>query len=100
MKILQIVPSLHGGGAEKFVIDLSNELSNTNEVIICSLFAVEKNMFMVDAINKNIKIITLNKKLGLDLKIFFDIYKLLKEEKPDVVNTHLRCIMCMPYTHY
>lgn len=92
MKILQIIPSLHGGGAEKFVIDLSNELSENNEVIICSLYNLEEDMFMAKSINKNIKIINLNKKLGIDLKIFFLVLKLILKEKPDVVNTHLRAL--------
>ena len=90
MKILQIIPSLHGGGAEKFVIDLSNELSIENEVIICSLYSIDKDMFMTKSIDKNVKIITLKKKLGLDIKIFFLVLKLVIKEKPDVINTHVR----------
>jgi len=97
MKILQIIPSLHSAGAEKFVIDLSNELAKTNEVIICSLFSIEENMFMVKQIDKNIKVITLNKRLGLDLQIFIKIYKLIQEEQPDVVNTHLRALFYSSY---
>lgn len=95
MKIIQIIPSLHGGGAEKFVIDLSNELSKNNELIICSLYSLNKDMFMMKDLNKNIRIITLNKKKGLDLKIFFKLYKLIKVEKPDIINTHLRALLYM-----
>ena len=70
LKILQLISSLHGGGAEKFCIDLSNELSKENEVVICSMFDIEENMFMAKKISKNIKVITLGKKVGFDIKIY------------------------------
>lgn len=39
MKILQIIPLLGTGGAEKFTIDLSNELANLgHEVVLVTLF--------------------------------------------------------------
>ena len=37
MKILQIIFSLSSGGAERFVVDLSNELSKTNDVTLLTL---------------------------------------------------------------
>lgn len=92
MKILQLISSLHGGGAEKFCIDLSNELSKENEVVICSMFDIEENMFMAKKISKNIKVITLGKKVGFDIKIFFKIFKIVKDEKPDIIHTHMRVL--------
>jgi glycosyltransferase involved in cell wall biosynthesis len=92
LKILQIVPNLNTGGAEKFCIDLSNELSKKNEVILCSLFDIDDSMFLAKKINNNVKIVTLGKKLGSDWKIFFKIFNLLKKEKPDAVNTHLKAL--------
>jgi len=93
MKILHIIPSLHGGGAEKFCIDLCNEMSKTHDVTICSLFDIEKDMFMAKAISSRVKVITLNKKLGFDSSIFFKIFKLMRKEKYEIVNTHLRALM-------
>ena len=93
MKILQIIPSMHGGGAEKFVIDLSNEFSKNDEVIICSLYNIKEDMFMLNMLSSKIKIITLNKKPGLDLHLFVRLYKIIKEEQPDVINTHLRALL-------
>lgn len=90
MKVLHIVPSLHGGGAEKFAIDLCNELSNENEVIICSMHNVTDDMFMAKTLQSNIRLITLDKKVGLSPFMFFKVYKLIKDENPDIVNTHLR----------
>ena len=37
MKILQISFSLSSGGAERFVVDLSNELGKTNDVTLLTL---------------------------------------------------------------
>lgn len=78
------------GGAEKFVIDLCNELSKKHEVIIYSLFNVTDSMLFVDNISNNIKVVTFNKKLGLDFSIFFKLIKSLNTDKPDIVNTHLQ----------
>lgn len=92
MKIIQVIASLTDGGAEKFVIDLSNELSKNNEVIICTLFDVTKDMYLAESLNKNIKVISFNKKKGLDIKVLFRLFNTIKIEKPDVINTHLRGI--------
>lgn len=92
MKILHIIPDLHGGGAQKFCIDLCNELSKEHDVTVCSLFAVEEHMFMAKALNQNVKRIVLNKQLGLDFSIFIKIFKLIREGQYDVVNTHLRAL--------
>ena len=43
MKILQIIFSLSPGGAERFVVDLSNELSKNNDVILLTLKDFTKN---------------------------------------------------------
>ncbi|QKJ22281.1 glycosyltransferase [Poseidonibacter lekithochrous] len=92
MKILQVIPNLNTGGAEKFCIDLSNELSKDNEVILCSLFDINESMFLANKINDNVKVVTLGKKLGADWKIFFKIYSLIKKEKPDIIHTHLKAL--------
>lgn len=92
MKILHIIPTLHGGGAEKFCIDLCNELSINHDVTICTLFPITEEMFMAKALDPKIHLISLDKKLGLDLSIFFKIYYLIKNRKYDIVNTHLRAL--------
>lgn len=89
MKILHIIPLLHGGGAEKFCIDLCNELSKEHDVTICALFDVEEHMFMAKALTPDVNVITLNKKIGFDPRIFFKIYTLVKNGDYDVINTHL-----------
>jgi glycosyltransferase involved in cell wall biosynthesis len=92
MKILHIIPDLHGGGAQKFCMDLCNELAKEHDVTVCSLFDVEEHMFMAQALNPNIKLITLHKKLGLDASIFIKLYHLIRNENYEVINTHMRAI--------
>ncbi len=92
MKILQIIPNLNSGGAEKFCIQLSNELSKSNEVVLCTLFDIDDSMIFAKEVHQNVKVVSLNKKLGLDIKIFFKLYQLLKKEKPDVIHTHLSAL--------
>lgn len=93
MKILHIIPSLHGGGAEKFCIDLCNEMSKEHDVTVCSLFDVGEEMFMAKGLSPDVKLVTSNKKPGLDVGVFFKIFKLIRQEKYDVVNTHLRALI-------
>lgn len=93
MRILQIIPLLHGGGAEKFCIDLCNELAKEHDVTVCALFDIGEHMFMAKALDPKVKVITLGKKLGFDIRMFFKLYTLVKNGQFDVVNTHLKALM-------
>jgi hypothetical protein len=62
MKIIQVINSLWNGGAEKLVVDLSNELAKTEEVIICSFRKLDPAMHFVKNISNNVRIISLDKK--------------------------------------
>lgn len=95
MKIVQIIPSLHMGGGEKFAINLSNSLSNdkTINVTLCVISKIEDEMLLKKLISNNINIICLNKNKGFDLRIFYKLNKLIKEINPDIVHTHLRSIV-------
>lgn len=92
MKIVQFIPNLNSGGAERFVVDLSNELSTNHEVYLFTLFDLDKHGFYKSEINTNIKVISFNKKLGVDLVIPYRILKELLRIKPDVVHSHLNAI--------
>ena len=93
MKILQVIPTLGSGGAERFVVDLSNELvANGHEVILCTLFDINKNSldsFFLKELDSKIKIISLNKSLGFDIKVFYKLYQVIKKNKPDIIHSHL-----------
>lgn len=93
-KIVQIIPTLGGGGAERFVVDLANELSKTNKVYLITLYDLVEgeNDFLRKDVDPNVIHISLGKKLGLDFNIFPRLYKFLRTNKPDIVNTHLSSI--------
>ena len=97
MKILQIIPQLGTGGAEKFTIDLSNELAKLgHDVTLVTLFDKSKMStleFYVDT--TKVKRVSLHKKRGFDLKCFISILSLIRDEKPNVVHAHVGAIKYM-----
>lgn len=93
MKILEIIPQLSQGGAERFVIDLCNEMSKEHEVVLVVLHNVDNHGFFRKELSKRVRLISMNKRMGMDWKLFFRLAKLIRKEKPDVVHTHLRGIV-------
>jgi glycosyltransferase involved in cell wall biosynthesis len=92
MKILHISPDLHTGGAQKFCVDICNELAKNeeDEVVLCSLEKMnEKQKIMFNNIHPNVKFICLDK-VGNGPQIIWKIFKMLWREKPDITHTHLR----------
>lgn len=93
MKIVEIIPQLNSGGAERFVVDLCNELARTHDVTLVVLHAVDKNGFFCKDLHKDVRLISMNKSMGLDMKLFFRLALLIKKEHPHIVHTHLNGIM-------
>jgi len=93
-KILQVIPNLTDGGAERFVVDLSNELvSRSHSVLLCSLFEFSKtDSFFLPLLNQQIEVVSLNKKLGFDWRLILKFRKLINTYQPDIIHTHLRSI--------
>ena len=91
MKIIEIIPNLGSGGAERFVVDLSNELSNKgHHVILCTLYPMKGPWgFYKEDINENVHIISMNKGIGFSLKILWRFYRFVKKEKPDIIHSHI-----------
>lgn len=90
MKILELHYSTSWAGAERFVVDLCNELANKHEVVLCTIEddnIPEKAYYKKD-LKKNIKYKNLKCQSGLQLKAIWRIYQIIKKEKPDIVHTH------------
>lgn len=89
MKVVQIIPQFGLAGAEIMCENLSYELMKLgNEVLVISLYNYHSSI--TERLEKNnIKVIYLNKHLGIDFSIARKLYKILKKERPDVVHTHL-----------
>ncbi len=94
MKILQLIPSLGHGGAEKFVCELSNELQR-KPAISCDI------ALMYDVVNpsigfigslRNVKYCSLHKKPGFSLQYLLKLYLFIRDNKYDVVHAHLNAI--------
>lgn len=90
MRILELSPSLAPGGAERFTVDLSNELSKTNDVTLLVMRKFRNSNFYQKELSKNIRYIQCNgsqskiSKLLQCLQVFYWILKL----KPDIVHAH------------
>jgi glycosyltransferase involved in cell wall biosynthesis len=89
VKILQIISNLGNGGAEKFVVELSNELSTDHSLTLCSFKKPENWMFRSKILNPRVKLISFNKGPGFSLLIYLKLYNLIKEIDPDIIHFHL-----------
>nr|WP_300862702.1 glycosyltransferase [uncultured Acetatifactor sp.] len=91
-KILHIVEAM-GGGVFTYIVDLANELAKNYDVYIA--YAVRrqtpadyKNYF--DARIQLIEVINFNRSINVakDVAVFFEITRIAKEVKPDVIHLH------------
>lgn len=91
LSIVHIIPTLGEGGAERFVVDLCNELSREKSlnISIITLFDVDDNMFISKNRSSSVQHFSLNKKKGLDISVFLKLYKIIRYLSPDIVHTHL-----------
>lgn len=92
MKIVQVIPYFCFGGAETMCENLSYALRKLgNEVLVISLYD-RRTPISQRMEQAGIRIVYLDKKLGLDFSMVGKIAAVLRQEKPDVVHTHLNTI--------
>jgi len=90
MKIFEVIPQLNSGGAERFTVDLCNELLKMDyDVTLIILFPLDTHGFYISELNSNIRVISFNKKKGLNIIVIYKLLKLILWEKPDFVHSHL-----------
>jgi glycosyltransferase involved in cell wall biosynthesis len=96
MKIMEIVPSFKPGGGENLTIQLSLEISRQKmaEVCLVSFYSEITPLLLknLGATVSGLKIFYLNKRRKFDPTIFFKLWKVIADEKPDCVHTHLRAL--------
>lgn len=92
MKIVQVIPHLGEGGAERFVVDLANELSGRHEVVLCTLYDDPSLDVMGRHLARAVRVIRLGKRRGFDRRISPALASLLRAEKPDVAHSHLLAV--------
>jgi len=92
MKIMQIIPYFCFGGAETMCENLTYGLTEMgHDVTVVSLYNKQTPISrrMEEA---GIRILYLDKKLGLDVSMVSKLARLMRQERPDVVHTHLDVI--------
>lgn len=95
MKILEIVYGLTSGGAERFVVDLSNELSKTEEVTLLVLKDVEQ--FYAPQVDSKVHLEFAKLPVGSTLRQFTYVIQYIKKLKPEVVHYHVAArYSCLP----
>ncbi|KAF0236787.1 MAG: hypothetical protein FD181_2476 [Prolixibacteraceae bacterium] len=95
MKVLEIIYSLSSGGAERFVVDLSNELAELkNSVVLCTLLDDSKknNGFYKPEISAKVMYQNLRLKEGFRILDIYYLWKLINDTKPDIVHCHLAVV--------
>lgn len=92
MKILQLIPSLRGGGAERFTVDLSNALADEYNLSLLTLYNTTAKDFLRKKLDEGITTYSIGKKRGFDYKIFKKLFNTVKIIKPDVIHSHLLSI--------
>jgi len=99
MKILQITFNLCPGGAERFVVDLSNELVKRHEVTLMTLMddTIEPEIsqfYKYDLDSKvQYKNLGIRKGNGFSLKILYRVYQAMKNEGADVIHLHVHGVV-------
>ena len=89
MKILQVIPYFCFGGAETMCENLTYALSSLgHEVCVVSLYD-EPTPISARMEKNGVRILYLDKKLGMDVSMVPKLMKIMKQEQPDVVHTHL-----------
>ena len=93
MKIVELITFLAGGGAERFVVDLSNQLSKDHSVCLVTLLNDKKEPevrnFYRSELSDNVQYINAGLPNGLKLSSQWKVYSLLRKLNPDVIHIHL-----------
>ena len=95
MKILEIIPNFELAGAENMCCNLCCALKAQGHTpIAVSMYSVRT--ALTDRMEKEgIKVIFLDKKPGKDFSMPGKIYRVIKEEKPDIIHVHLIIVYCI-----
>lgn len=93
MRILEIITYLGSGGAERFIVDLSNELSKGNDVYLMTLLDDTKDVkvrnFYKPDIGSNVKYLNVGLPNGLSIHSQTAVLKAINRVNPDVIHFHM-----------
>ncbi len=86
MRVLQLIDSLHPGGAERMAVSLANELSGKFETSY--LCATREEGLLKTSISEKVNYTFLNKKRRLDILALRTLIGLVKKNKINVIHAH------------
>ena len=92
MKIMQVIPYFCFGGAEIMCENLTYALKNAGQEVFAVSLYHDRTPIARRMEEAGIRIVYLDKKLGLDLSMVPKLKTLIQQERPDVVHTHLDVI--------
>lgn len=86
MRIVQIIDSLEGGGAERMAVNYANAL--LGKVAFSGLVSTRKEGLLSTQIDEKVSYLFLNKKHRIDFKAVFKLRKYLKSNKVEIIHAH------------
>lgn len=94
MRILQLIPHLGSGGAERFVVDLSNQLvAEGHQVTLCTLWEPRDELgFYIQDLSPKVDYFYIGKTKGFSLTALCKLAKLIFKVHPDIIHTHLNSV--------
>lgn len=93
IRILQIIPSLDIGGAQKLVVDLVKNINREEFYVAVCVLGRRQNTFLEEElVRKGIPIFFLNIRWAFHPSTIRRVSRLFADFKPDVIHTHLRAI--------
>ena len=92
MKIMQVIPYFCFGGAEIMCENLTYALKNAGQEVFAVSLYHDRTPIARRMEEAGIRIVYLDKKLGLDLSMVPKLIEIIRRERPDVVHTHLDVI--------
>jgi len=89
IKVMHIIPNFGEGGGEGMAVELIKATDKSIfDVAAVSLFAECGSVLEEKLSEINVKVWYLGKTIGLDIKIFFKLFQVIKQFAPDIVHTH------------
>ena len=89
MKILQVIPNFGFGGAETMCENLLYALRELGHSVTAVSLYDQHTPITERLEGAGIRIVYLDKKLGLDLSMVSKLFRVMRQERPEVVHTHL-----------
>ena len=87
MKILYVITSLEGGGAQNLLIDVCAKLNNNNEITVVVLRDLKTYESQLKALGIEVILVDIEKKGPL--KSIFMLRDIIKQKNIDILHTHL-----------